>query len=323
MKRIIPFIVTFGIIGLILARVDRHVLWINMLATKPVPFVVALLLFIPQNFIIIYRWKEMASPFVKMGWGEAARLILASQSMNVVLPSKMGDLTKAYFLKRSGSLDLSRAVNLVVFEKMLDLASLCLLAFVGVMVTCSSRFEVEDPARFVALAAFCSAISGAVIVIVGALYFIPIRHIPFYGRMVNFLSADPKTARLGKLLAMSHEVMSLLQAKRARREWLCAISVALWILHLAQIYFFFLCLNAPIPVLPFALLMPLAIFVGLLPLSLFGMGTRDAAIIFLFAPYYPPAILAGVGFYVSLRYLVPALTGLPLLHGYLGSGGKD
>jgi hypothetical protein len=43
------------------------------------------------------------------------------------------------------------------------------------------------------------------------------------------------------------------------------------------------------------------------------MGTRDAAIIFLFGLYHPPELLAGVGFYVSLRYLVPAAAGLPFL----------
>ncbi|MBI3736693.1 hypothetical protein HY256_09305, partial [Candidatus Sumerlaeota bacterium] len=30
------------------------------------------------------------------------------------------------------------------------------------------------------------------------------------------------------------------------------------------------------------------------------------------------AVLAGVGLYVNLRYLIPALSGLPFLHHYMG-----
>ena len=63
--------------------------------------------------------------------------------------------------------------------------------------------------------------------------------------------------------------------------------------------------------------MPLAMFVGLLPISLFGVGTRDAAIIYLFSAYHPAEVMAGVGLYVSLRYFVPAAAGLPFLQHYL------
>ncbi len=65
-----------------------------------------------------------------------------------------------------------------------------------------------------------------------------------------------------------------------------------------------------------------------MPVSLFGIGTRDAAMIYLFGPYHPASTIAGVGFYVTLRYAVPALAGLPFLNRYLGlargkTGGVD
>lgn len=318
MKRLFALGVTVALLAAILLKVDRAALLENLRAIRPVLFAIAMFLFIPQNFISVLRWKMMAGNFIPMGWGESAKLILASQTMNIVLPSKMGDLTKAYFLNRSGALDLPRATNLVVFEKMLDLASLSLLAVLGVVAAHLTGLTGENPVRFALLSAMTVALGGFVLIVVASLYFVPAERLPFYAAWLRLLASKPKLNKVHTLFASSHEVIGMLQRKEARRGVLVALSILLWVLHLLQIYLFFLCLNAPVPVLAFSSLMPLAIFIGLLPLSLFGMGTRDAAIIFLFSPYHPPAILAGVGLFVSLRYIVPSLTGLPFLHHYLG-----
>jgi uncharacterized membrane protein YbhN (UPF0104 family) len=111
--------------------------------------------------------------------------------------------------------------------------------------------------------------------------------------------------------------MALLQRAEARRARIVSLSLAIWFLHLAQIYMFFEALRASVPLPAFTAFLPLAIFVGLLPFSIAGIGTRDAALILLFSPYHPGGVLAGVGFCLSLRYVLPALAGLPFLHRYL------
>lgn len=319
MKRLVALAVAVLILGWIFAHIDRSALWNNLRATRLVPFAVALFLFIPQNFIMAYRWKLMAENFIEMGWGRAIGLILAGQTMNVLLPSKMGDLTKAYFLNRAGALDLPRATSLVVFEKMLDMGSLCLLALVGALSASLSHPDTSDPAHFKSLSMLTGVLSFIVIAIVSVLYFVPHERLGIYRRFESAMGASSRFKKVYALLASTGGVVRMLQRREARRGYLVFLSVGLWGLHLVQIYFFFLSLNAPVPLLAFASLMPLAIFVGLLPLSLFGMGTRDAAIIFLFAPYHPAAIMAGVGLYVSLRYVIPALAGLPFLQIYLGA----
>lgn len=317
MKRWIALAFTILILGLILAKVDRHALWQNLRATRPWPFAAAMLLFAPQNVLIAWRWKSLASNFAPVGWKSAFGMIFAGNAMNVVLPSKMGDLAKAYFLSNSGALDMPRAASLVVFEKSLDLASLCVWALAGAAAATLAGIQVGDARAFALLAGLAGTIGAAGVAAVTAIYFIPAERMPILARAADRLAARPRWSRAARLFSSGHEVMAMLQARGARRTRVCIASLALWGLHLLQIYFFFLSLNAPVPALPFAALMPLAIFAGLLPLSLFGMGTRDAAIILLFSAYHPPEILAGVGLYVSLRYLVPAAAGLPFLNSYL------
>jgi hypothetical protein len=46
------------------------------------------------------------------------------------------------------------------------------------------------------------------------------------------------------------------------------------------------------------------------------MGTRDSALILLFAPYADAALVAGVGLLCSMRYWMDTLLGVPFFHGY-------
>jgi hypothetical protein len=66
---------------------------------------------------------------------------------------------------------------------------------------------------------------------------------------------------------------------------------------------------------------PISIFIGLLPITIGGVGTRDAALIHLFAPYASPAMMAGIGLLCSLRYVLDSLIGLPFFRAYLSAKG--
>ncbi|MEJ2040882.1 MAG: hypothetical protein P8X55_18420, partial [Desulfosarcinaceae bacterium] len=64
-------------------------------------------------------------------------------------------------------------------------------------------------------------------------------------------------------------------------------------------------------------LTPLAIFAGLLPLTYAGVGTRDAALIYFLRDYLSPGAGAALGILCTMRYIVPALAGLPFLNRYM------
>jgi uncharacterized membrane protein YbhN (UPF0104 family) len=57
----------------------------------------------------------------------------------------------------------------------------------------------------------------------------------------------------------------------------------------------------------------------LLPLTLAGIGTRDAALILFYRPYLNAPTAAALGILCTMRYVLPALGGLPFLSSYLPS----
>lgn len=314
MKRLLALLATVAILGCIYARVDRHALAANIAHTRGTWFALALLMFVPQIIAMAYRWKRMVSVIVPISMAECVSLILASQTMNLVFPSKMGDLSKAVFLKTSGQLDLKRSASIVVFEKMLDVAALSVLMLIGVVLL-FGRGQASGIERHAAIIA--GVIGIIAVAVVTALYFIDPAKLPGFPMLMELLSKSPRLAKIRGLFETAHQVVVLLQSRGARRGEIVALSGAIWILHMVQIYFFFLSMNAPAAISHFLSLVPLAIFIGLLPVSIAGFGTRDAALIYFFKNDFAPAVMVGTALYVNLRYIVPAIIGIPFLNRYI------
>jgi len=241
-----------------------------------------------------------------LGLWEANQLILAASSLNMVLPSKMGDIAKAYFMRDRGHLTGSLALSLVVFEKACDMLSLLLWCVFGLLL-----YPQKDWLFWVMTV---SVLSGLVL---GLLLLGWPRFAQFFFRQAERIA--PK--KLGKkLVTLSHswqEMHDYFWGDRHQLAQISAMSIFIWFLHLLQIWFFILALRAWVPFLTNLALSPLAILAGLLPLTFAGVGTRDAALILFYAPYFNAATAAALGVLCTSRYFIPAIAGLPFLGQYL------
>lgn len=94
---------------------------------------------------------------------------------------------------------------------------------------------------------------------------------------------------------------------------LVGTTVALWCLHVWQIDLFLRAAGVEVTADVAAARIPLALLAGVVPLTLWGVGTRDAALVALFADVASPATMAAVGLLTASRYLVPGACGALLL----------
>jgi uncharacterized protein (TIRG00374 family) len=261
----------------------------------------ALLLFVPQTWLSGARWAALVSAFQPLSVARGTAHVLAASAMNVVLPSKMGDVAKGAFLRRDrpGG-DLSTGLALAAFEKGLDTASLA----AWMLAACA----LAPPSDALGMGL---AVAGAA----GLLGFLLL----FVRPVASALAARAKTRRRGllgkalRLLGAAGEAVLALRGRPGRLAAVALASLLLWGLHLLQ---FSLAHRAAAGTAPEALLwrsVPMAIFVGLLPVTFAGIGTRDAAMAwFLAGPAGDGAALA-LGAFATLRYLVPAVAGVPVL----------
>jgi uncharacterized protein (TIRG00374 family) len=304
MRRYVALVLTLLIFYLIFRKIDVqaffHYFWQIHLGY----LAVACSFFVFTLVVSVERWRWMLSNGTPLPFSVGARIFLAATSLNSLMPSKLGDLSKAYFLKQEGIAGLSRGGNSVLLEKLLDLSSLCAFFFVDVVLVGQFDSVVGGIGLF-----------GGFIVVATAVFLMANHRQNVLIRVgLRLLARKP---RLRHMMEDMQEFVREVKQDRWRFWGIIFLSLALWVLHLTQIYLFFRAMNADVPFRAVFGLVPIAIFVGLLPLTLGGMGTRDAALITLFAPYAPAALLAGVGMLVSTRYWVPSLVGLPLLRRYL------
>lgn len=118
------------------------------------------------------------------------------------------------------------------------------------------------------------------------------------------------------LLGLLHWMMAEWAARWPRWQHFVRLmwhTALLWALHMLQIACFFWAAGIQITWDAFLARMPLALFAGLIPLTPFGLGTRDTTIVVLFSGYAPTATLAVVGLLTATRYIVPGVVGIPCL----------
>jgi len=89
------------------------------------------------------------------------------------------------------------------------------------------------------------------------------------------------------------------------------IALLLWAVQLAQLILFFFMLQIEAPLTMIAAYMLCAILIGLLPVSLAGMGTRDLSIVYLFNGVISYSEALAIGMLSTFRYVLSALFGLP------------
>lgn len=304
MRKLVGLVVSLFILWLIWRRIDPAAMLAAVRACDPAWLGAGLTMVVPLTLATAWRFRVLSRS--GLGLGTAVRLILSSSTLNLVLPSKMGDIAKAWVLSGRHGYPPRLAVAIVVLEKLLDLASL-LVWGVAALLWVGGR----DPWMLLAAAGI------AVLLALMAVLLLPL---PVAPRLMALLGGV-LPGRIGRAArdfsAEWAEVTGWFWADRMRALRVLALSLALWAGHLAQFWLFARALAVGVPFVDNMAMATLSILVGLAPFTMAGIGTRDAAIIFLYRAWLHPGQGAVLGVLATTRYLMPALAGLPYLRDYL------
>ena len=282
------------LIGETLLQADR--LWL----------VVSVGIILPITVLRAIRFFWVAPAGALPGVGEAVRLTLAASALNIVLPSKVGDLIKSYFVTKRGQVPTGVALAIIVYERLCDLFALIAWCLLGWLI---GRPQVPGAsAAFWLVLGALGAASGILIMSERAAR----------GLRAVVERVLPR-GRLKRLRDLADGWPGLLAVLRGRRRWIVSYSVVLWLGHLFQMWLFTVALSVPVPAAIFVSLVAVALMVGQLPFTIAGLGTRDVALVVLLSRYMPPESAAALGVLIATRNLVPPLVGIPIMGRYLSS----
>jgi hypothetical protein len=307
MKKLISITISLLILALIYWQIDFWGL-IDVLANSDLLWIIVSLgMVVPITLTTGYRLQVLVPRDIDIGFLQSSKLILLGSVLNMVLPSKMGDIAKAYFIWDTGKLSGTDSLSLVVFEKACDLLSLLLWCVFGLLL-----YPQKDLLFWGMTVVVVAGFTIVILLLTSSSF------TSFFFKITKPLLPG-KIEEKGQLLLGSwHNYREYLMNESGRFIKVASLSVFIWFMHLFQIWLFILAINSWTPFVDNLALAPLSILAGLLPITFAGVGTRDAALIFFYQPYMAAPTAAALGLLCTSRYIMPALGGLPFLWKYSG-----
>lgn len=309
MKRVLGLLVSLIILAIIWWQVDLDSIGEAVAQADPRWLAAGLAAVIPLTLGTALRFRMLSRTHLPLG--TATRLILSASTLNLILPSKMGDLAKSVVLTSRYGYDGKLALALVVMEKMLDMAS---LLFWGVL---AMLWLARDQPLF-----WLGALATGGLLLLLVILLSPLGLSAWLIGLAGRLLPGKAGKWVGGFGAEWQEAVRWFWSARGRMLAVVLVSLTIWAGHLAQFWLFAQAL-AFVPFLDNMAFATLAILAGLLPLTMAGVGTRDAAIVLLYAPYLTAGQGAVLGVLATLRYLMPAIAGLPFMGDYLDRAAKE
>jgi len=259
-----------------------------LLHPKPSYLLGALLLTALFPVCMTARWLAvLGAAGYRIPFKRGMALTMAVWPLGTLTPSKSGDLAKAMGIR--DQTPLSVGLGSVVMERALDVVLLATLSLLGALIVKDIQLGAA------AACVLCAALAGWYLL----------------ARKWN-LPVPPKWKDRFERFGETSRCLV-----RHPKFFLAAIiaSGVNWFLSVWQTQLCFLAFGVHVPMLQILAALPLAIFVGLLPITIAGMGTRDKAMMVLLAAYAPQNVILSVGIlYTLLGYLIPSLVGIPFMH---------
>jgi len=289
LKSVFVLSITIAIFYFIFTKIDFYSVAEVLSHANHFYLLIALLLMIIYIHIVPKRWQTILKTMdYKLQYKECFNVMMGAQPLASITPSKSGDIIKAYYLK--DKIPASKTVGSIITERMFDVLTLVLFSLIGMMF--SKKYEL-------------GGITFVILICIIVIFLLTHTGFDFRSPIKN--SWNEKIQNL---------TFSMKLVTKDKKAFLSILSYSflIWFISILQILIFFYALGISIPLIFAMIKIPIAIFIGFIPVTLGGMGTRDAAIIFLFSIYGAPSQLLGVGILFSVfRYLLPALFGLPFM----------
>jgi len=255
----------------ILAGIDLSSVFSTVTKVSPWYLATAVVLNIPMVFLKSWRWHSL----LKMQWvayplTQAFPAYLSGIYLGLATPGRLGELGRVLYLTGDKQLSLGRAFSSVAVDRLFDIYLLLLVGGYGLI-----AFSLLPEATILPVIVLTLLLASPLLLLskrVGKRLIGLVYQTRLFGKLAEKIDAPVDEFYAGvDRLANARIILPLL------------ITVAAYAIFFAQCYLLALSLNLPLPFLDIAVYMAVANLVALIPVSIAGIGTRDATLIALFS----------------------------------------
>ena len=252
------------------------------------PVTIAVLLVFLDRALMAYRWIVLLytlEPSDRPPLPEILRVFFTSTFVGSFLPSVGGDAVRAYGMAR---LDMrgEDAVASVFMDRMLGIASLLVMALVGLAL---ARDLAGNWVILVSLAVAAGACAITLLLV--------------FSRSAALVASRMLTRLPAAMQQAGHRLLASIQRYAAHHAKLAGVlvcSIAVQALRILQAYYLGRGLGIDAPVTVYFAFLPLILLVMLLPVTINGLGTGQAAFVWFFAR---AGVTAAAAFALSVLFI--------------------
>lgn len=269
-----------GVVGLvififILSQIDLNKLL--QIITEINPYLLALALAVNGIIILLksLKWKFIVNTIApRFTLYQSVIGFLVGFSLSIITPGKIGDFVKALYVKDKEH-SLGEALSTVIIERLIDIIFLFLFGFLALLILFNIMGIEILSFGIMAVLGTC-LIFGVYILFNKTLISKILR--PFFNIIVPASFKNKVSDIYNEFYNGLHKFI------HNRRAAVSSISIGLisWVFTPIYAYLIALSIQLDISFLLIAISVPIISILDLLPISISGIGTRDAALIFLF-----------------------------------------
>ena len=295
---LLRLLVSVGLIAWLVSRAELASVAETIVTANPYLVVVAFLSYFVGYVFSVTRWSALLSAHgVRAGFGYLYSSFMIGMFFNQILPTTVGgDFARYHYTSNLGR---GAAFSAVLMDRVFGVVSLMIFAFAGIVF--AERFDAIPSGIFGAVAGLLGLGLGAIAVI----FLLPAAQLERLRRLYSFLPRK-LTDFFDKIL----DVFSVYRGQRNLLLWALLLSLMLQCVVVGHYYVVGLALGFDVPFYGYAYIVPIAIVIMMLPISINGIGVRESTFALLLATY-------GVQSSEALAYSW-VVYGLILIHGLIG-----
>ena len=287
-------IVAIGLTAALLWQSDPRDVWQAARGTDLRFVLLACALVVLDRVLMAYRWITLLTPLDpqhRPPFGTVMRIFFVSTFVGTFLPASVGgDAVRAYGLSKEGVAGVD-AVASVLMDRLLGVVSILIVAVAGAVL---ARDLIDIRVLFPALAVLTVLCLGALSVV-------------FSPRVASVFTA--MLTRLPRGRDVGRRLLAAIQRYAdyhgpMTNVLLC--SVAVQVLRVLQTYALGLGLGLAVPLDVYFALVPIVLLIVLMPITINGIGTTQAAFVWLFGR---AGVSEAPAFALSVLFLAIAVVG--------------
>lgn len=266
----------FGIIGIIvliyiLINIDLSKVFTIIKSVNLYYMIVAILINPIVFFLLTERWKYICKSMgVELKYAVYLKLRLRGVFLGNISPGKIGDFYRAKHLSEETDLEIGKSISSVIIDRILDICALIFLNIIGLLLL----LYIFNITTFIIESIIFSAI-----IVIGLLIIFKKNLVKkLFKPLFKFFVPTDAKHKIAIHFNKFYDGLSYFKFSQYLLAFM--ISIAIWLLTFTGIYILALSLSIDVPYVFILGMASVAAFVSAIPISVGGLGTREATYVF-------------------------------------------